>query len=146
MCDDDLSETSNMGNWSSFAYVDDQGDDALGQTFGIALSGAYFFNSVKKNANGEHVDAVEEDADKMDVCLSRTDASGQFGYSYWSPCAERGFSLHDSTTVPMLCKDADGCVDDPSVTALTGAVGDQTPLLYTRCRPRATLASAQSEK
>ena len=70
---------------------------------GIALSGGYIFNAI--DANG--LDAVENEIDTLDVCLSHPTGGDQFHYHYWTGCAKSGMGLSSKTTAPKLCRHHD---------------------------------------
>ena len=59
--------------------------EALGTTAGIALTGGYIFNSL---AFG-NMDAVENEGDTLDVCMSHPSPTGDFHYHFWSPCLKK---------------------------------------------------------
>ena len=76
------------------------GSYSLNTAAGIALSGGYIFNAIDANA----LDAVENEIDTLDVCLSHPTGGDQFHYHYWTGCAKSGKGLHSKTTAPMLCR------------------------------------------
>ena len=82
--------------------------DPIGTASGIAFSGGYIFNSLA----GGNVDAVENEAKTLDVCLSHPTPSYQFHYHYWSPCIFEGKGFASKTAVPPLCKDTSTCLTD----------------------------------
>ena len=100
--------------------------DALGTAAGIALSGAYIYNAIA----GGNVDAVENEGYTLDVCLSHPTPDQAFHYHYWTPCARKGYSLHDQSVCPELCNNIDGCASDPSTMVKTMTVNNQ-PQLFT---------------
>lgn len=86
------------------------GAEALGTASGIAFTGGYIFNSLAAG----NLDAVENEANTLDVCLCHPTPSQQFHYHYWSPCLFEGKGYHSKTTVPPLCKDTSNCISDTS--------------------------------
>lgn len=75
---------------------------------GIAITGGSIFNGLA----GGNVDAVENEADTLDSCLSHASPTGEQHYHSLSPCAVA--SDYTSTTVkPGHCYDTDvDCLDD----------------------------------
>lgn len=75
---------------------------------GVAISGGSIFNGLA----GGNVDAVENELDTLDNCLSHASPNGQLHYHSLSPCIKASGS---TTVKPTLCKDNTNCVDDEAV-------------------------------
>lgn len=72
---------------------------------GMATSGGVIYNGLA----GGNVDAVENELDTLDNCLSHGSPTGDLHYHSLSPCTKSG--SHTSTTVkPGLCKDTPSCI------------------------------------
>ena len=56
--------------------------DTIATSSGIGLSGAYIYNALAAG----NADAVETEADTLDVCLCHPAPGGQFHYHFWSSC------------------------------------------------------------
>ena len=89
---------------------------ALETAAGIALTGGYIFNALA----GGNVDAVEYEADTLDVCLSHPSPTNEFHYHYWGACMKVGYGYHSSTVAPALCPDTSGCVSTPATITIAG--------------------------
>ena len=61
------------------------GDVELGTAAGIAITGGYIFNAL----DGQNRDAVENEGDGLDVCLSHPAPTGNYHYHYWGPCFKK---------------------------------------------------------
>lgn len=83
LCDLQRTASTNMNAWSSYTSISRRRElhnhpppngggggtgsaDMLGTASGIALTGAYIFNAL----DGNNLDAVEQEGDTLDVCLS----------------------------------------------------------------------------
>ena len=72
---------------------------------GIALSGGYIYNAL----DGSNADAVENEGDTLDVCLSHPSPFGEFHYHFWGSCMIKGYGYWSDTDAPPLCRDKDSC-------------------------------------
>jgi len=84
--------------------------DPIGTASGIALSGGYIYNSLAAG----NLDAVENEANTLDVCLGHPTPGNAFHYHYWSPCIFENKGFASKTVVPPLCKDTSTCLTDTS--------------------------------
>ena len=60
--------------------------EPLGTAAGIALTGAYIYNALA----GGNVDAVENELQTLDVCLSHPTPMSEYHYHFWSACLKKG--------------------------------------------------------
>jgi len=74
---------------------------ALSTVAGIALSGGYIYNALAAG----NTDAVENELDTLDVCLSHSSPSGDFHYHFWGGCLKANSGFWSSTDAPELCRD-----------------------------------------
>mmetsp|Transcript_41063 Transcript_41063/g.53856 ORF Transcript_41063/g.53856 Transcript_41063/m.53856 type:complete len:244 (+) Transcript_41063:567-1298(+) len=85
------------------------GAEVLGTAVGIALSGGYIYNALAAG----NTDAVENEADTLDTCMSHPAPGGQFHYHIWSACAVKNYGYWSSTHAPPLCKSTTNCTTAP---------------------------------
>ena len=115
-----------MNSWSSYKDNYNSGSkDKLGTTSGVLLSGGALYNSLAAG----NKDAVENEADTLDVCLAHPTPQSAFHYHYWSGCAVKNYGFWSSTDAPSLCKNKSGCTTAPgtmSKGAGTNGVSSQT--------------------
>lgn len=103
-------------NCSSSGGAPGAGGAALETAAGIALTGSYIFNALA----GGNVDAVENEASSLDVCLSHPAPSGEFHYHWWSACLKKDQGFWSDSVAPALCRDTSGCVSSPAQTTIYG--------------------------
>ena len=109
LCDIQRTAATNIPAAYGFTLNQKTGNqDPIGTAAGIALSGGYIFNSLA----GGNLDAVENEANTLDVCLGHPTPSNAFHYHYWSPCIFTGKGFASKTVVPPLCKDTSTCLTD----------------------------------
>lgn len=76
------------------------GAEVLGTAVGIALSGGYIYNALA----GGNLDAVENEADTLDVCMSHPTPQSEFHYHFWTGCAVKNYGFWNDSDAPALCK------------------------------------------
>lgn len=86
------------------------GAEPLGTAAGIALTGAYIYNSLA----GGNVDAVENELLTLDVCLSHPTPFNQYHYHFWSACLKKGKGWWSEDSAPPLCRETDFCSTVPA--------------------------------
>ena len=75
------------------------------------MTGGYIFNALA----GGNVDAVENEGDTLDVCLSHPTPNSEFHYHFWSPCFKKNKGWWSDTASPPLCRDTDFCTTSTAV-------------------------------
>lgn len=71
------------------------------------ITGAWLFNAL----DGDNLDAVEQEARSLDLCLSHASPFGGFHYHSWTPCLKSQWT-GSKTDAPGLCKDEAQCTSD----------------------------------
>ena len=82
---------------------------------GVYISGGWLFNAL----DGDNLDAYEQEARTLDVCVSHASPFGDYHYHAWSPCIKSSWTAFSATDAPALCRDSDVCMND-----LTTAITD----------------------
>ena len=102
LCDIQRTAKSNMNAASGYSLTKASGggSDPIGTQSGVALSGGAIYNSLAAG----NKDAVENEVDTLDVCLSHPTPHSAFHYHYWSGCAVSGYGFHSTSDAPTLCK------------------------------------------
>lgn len=98
-----------------------RGGDPIATASGIALSGAYIYNSL----NADNYDAVEAETNVLDVCLSHPSPFGAYHYHFWSPCINKGKGYFSQTESPPLCRDSKECRWNTAQFVLDSQNGDR---------------------
>jgi len=89
------------------------GPEALGSSAGIAISGGYIYNALAAG----NTDAVENEGNTLDVCLSHPSPFSEFHYHFWGSCLKKDMGYWSDTVSPPLCKATYGCIEaTPSFT------------------------------
>ena len=89
---------------------------------GIALTGGYIFNALALG----NADAVETEADTLDVCFDHPSPDGGFHYHFWGACMKKDFGFWDDENSPDLCRDVSNCATNPGDFTLENALSTQT--------------------
>jgi len=93
------------------------GGEVLGTSAGIALSGGYIYNALA----GGNVDAVENEGDTLDVCMSHASPTSDFHYHLWSGCWVKDYGFWSDSDATLLCRDEDDCVTAPATYTKTNS-------------------------
>lgn len=81
-------------------------EERLQYTTGIALSGAYFYNTMASE------ESLSESKESIDQCFANVSEDGQLYYNFWSPCLAKGKGLASQEFTPNLCWSSDNCIDN----------------------------------
>jgi len=98
------------------------GGEALATAAGIMLTGSYMYNAL----DGSNADAVENEGDTLDVCLSHPSPNSQFHYHFWGACMHKNLGYWSDTDSPPLCRDSSGCVSGTGAFTLAAASTSQS--------------------
>ena len=98
------------------------GAEALGTAAGIMLTGGYMYNALAAG----NLDAVEGEADTLDVCLCHPSPQSEFHYHFWGACMEKNKGYWSDTVAPPLCRDTGDCVDSPGPYQLSASAYGQS--------------------
>ena len=98
------------------------GGEALATAAGIMLTGSYMYNAL----DGGNADAVENEGDTLDVCLSHPSPNSQFHYHFWGACMHKNLGYWSDTDSPPLCRDSSGCVSGTGAFTLAAASTSQS--------------------
>ena len=82
-------------------------DDPSATASGVYITGAWLFNAL----DGNNLDAVEQEARSLDLCLSHASPFGGFHYHSWTPCLKENWTA-SKTDAPGLCMDDEMCMND----------------------------------
>ena len=96
--------------------------ESLGTAAGIALTGGYIYNALALG----NADAVETEADTLDVCFDHPSPQGEFHYHYWGSCLVKNYGFWSDSESPALCRDTSNCASDPANFTLNNALSSQT--------------------
>lgn len=121
LCDISRTSSSNMNSASDYDLLNRRRmlqPEALGTSAGIALTGGYIYNALAAG----NADAVESEADTLDVCFSHPSPFDEFHYHFWGSCLKKDYGFWDDENAPDLCRDASNCADSPSEFTLNNAL------------------------
>jgi hypothetical protein len=79
------SEEEFLNEW----YARQEMEERVQYVTGIALSGAYFFNTLSDRTE----DPMDAALNGVDQCFSNVSSTGQYYYNFWSPCLAKGKGL-----------------------------------------------------
>ena len=125
LCDISRTAKTNMNSWSGYTQNYSSGgssSDPYGTQSGVFFSGGALFNSLAAG----NTDAVEGEADTLDVCLSHPTPQSQFHYHYWSGCAVAGYGFHSTTDAPALCRATTNCTTKPAEVTMGAGSNSQS--------------------
>ena len=80
--------------------------DPIATSAGIALTGGYIYNALALG----NLDAVENEGDTLDICMSHATPQGSFHYHFAGACLKRDFGGWSDTEAPNLCSSYDDCI------------------------------------
>ena len=81
------------------------GGEPLSTASGIALSGGYIYNSLAAG----NLDAIDNEAVNLDVCLGHPTGFGEFHYHFWSACIKKNEGYWNDSAAPALCRESGEC-------------------------------------
>ena len=107
LCDIQRTSSKNMNEASQYEVITESRSlDPIATSAGIALTGAYIYNALALG----NVDAIEEEGEGLDVCLSHSSPQGDFHYHFSGACMKKNLGSWSDSEAPALCKDEKNCL------------------------------------
>jgi hypothetical protein len=98
------------------------GGSSLATQAGSAITGGSIYNGL----DGSNLDAVENEGQDLDRCLSHSSPFGQLHYHSLSSCVNDSSAYRSQTFKPALCMNTPDCVDEIATWMINGWTGTTT--------------------